>query len=106
MYLAILSLVLWLSVAGQAKVYVSPDRAHLTSSLDLSHLTQGLLQAKTSITTFQNVLSSSSNISTETKELLRVVIKSGEFQVKSIQQLFDKLDRSNKRQGEVTQNPP
>jgi len=95
MFLAVLSLLTcpWLVAA---KVHVTSDLAHLSSSLELSHLGQGLAQAKTSIGAFQDVLRTS-NMSAEIKELLRVVVKSGEYQVKTIEQLFDKLYQSNKR---------
>ena len=39
------------------------------------------------------------------KELLRVVIKSGEYQIQSIQQLFEKLDRTHRTRSRRQINP-
>ena len=55
------------------------------------------LQAKQSVSAFRNILHNSPRMTNETKDLLEVIIKSGQLQINYVENIFKRLGKHQKR---------
>ena len=95
--------------------FVTPNIAHISSSLNIQDFDSGIrkvnlgfkihqnvyfktfIQAKNSVANFDEILKNSVNLTNETKEMSKVVVRAGNIQIGFIEDIYGRLNRKNKR---------
>ena len=98
-------------------IFVTPNTAHISSSLNIQDFDSGIrkvnlgfiiyqnenvyfktfIQAKNSVANFDEILKNSVNLTNETKEMLKVVVRTGNIQIGYIEDIYARLNRKNNR---------
>ena len=63
------------------------------------------IQAKSSVAAFQNIMSMTSRITNQTRGLLTAVVKSGDLQIKYIEDVFERLEIDQRNRKKRDLNP-
>jgi len=85
-------------------IFVTPNIAHISSSLNIQDFDSGIRKAKNSVANFDEILKNSVNLTNETKEMLKVVVRTGNIQIGYIEDIYARLNRKNNRKKRQT-NP-